>query len=332
MKKSLLKYICCLYCKEELGLQNIKKSQNKEIIDGELFCKQCRRIYPVFRGVPRILPDNLEERKLSIANAFGYEWKNFNKLHTLYQKQFLDWIYPVKGESLKGKVVLDAGCGKGRHVYYSAKLGASDVIGIDLSDSVDIAYYHTKMFRNAHIIQADIYNLPFRCSFDFIYSIGVLHLLHEPATGFRSIMKFLGEKGLITAWVYSYENNEWILKYINPLRKLITSRMQYPILKLLCTTFTLFYLYPVLKLIYKPINNHMKYISNCLFYNDYLFYLSEFKFRDINCTVFDHLVAPEAHYLKEGEFKRWFLENNLKDIKITMRMKSGWKGYGRKNN
>ena len=39
--------------------------------------------------------------------------------------------------SVAGKVVLEGGCGKGRHTKLAAEWGAAEVVGIDLGDGVE---------------------------------------------------------------------------------------------------------------------------------------------------------------------------------------------------
>ena len=105
-----------------------------------------------------------------------------------------DWIWPIEPAFFKDKLVLDAGCGIGRHAFFAAAYGAKEVIGIDLSDAVDTAFENVGHLPNAHIVQADIYDPPFRRAtaggdFDFIYSIGVLHHLPDPESGLRSLVR-----------------------------------------------------------------------------------------------------------------------------------------------
>ena len=87
----------------------------------------------------------------------------------------------------QGKVVLEGGCGKGRHTQLAANWGAREVIGVDLSDAVETAFAATRQLENAHIVQADIYHLPLARVFDYAFSIGVLHHLPDPRAGFRSL-------------------------------------------------------------------------------------------------------------------------------------------------
>ncbi len=330
MKSRLLNYICCPSCFADFDLI-IKEQEGEEIITGELKCRSCQNVYPITGAIPRILLSNIAPDKKKTAAAFAYEWQRFSTLTDKYQKQFLDWIYPVTADFFKDKIVLDAGSGKGRHAFLAAKFGAKEVIGIDLGQSVEVAYQNLKQFNNVHIIQADIYHLPFKNIFDYIYSVGVLHHLPDPEAGFGALAKHLKTGGKISAWVYGREGNWWIIYLVNPVRKLITSRLPLIFTKFFSFILSLI-LVPVLKIIYYPVEKikFLRPLKKFLFYSDYLCYISEFSFKEIYSIVFDHLLAPTAFYISRPEFERWFLKNNLPSAKIFWHNKNSWKGTAEK--
>jgi len=101
-------------------------------VEGDLACSHCAARYPVTHGVPRLLPRALAEEAVATARRFGYEWTRFSEIRPEYEEQMLGWIAPVGREAFVGRRVLDAGCGKGRHLRLAAAFGAKDVIGIDL--------------------------------------------------------------------------------------------------------------------------------------------------------------------------------------------------------
>jgi len=202
------------------------------------------------------------------------------------------------------------------------------VIGIDLSEAVEVAYQNTLDLPNVHIIQGDIYNLPFSINFDYIYSVGVLHHLPDPGAGFLSLTKVLGPGGAISAWVYGRENNGWITYFVNPFREHIATKMPRSFLRLISWSLTALLLYPALKLIYRPANFISPKLASLLFYNDYMFYISKFSFRDIYSIVLDHLIAPTAFYLRREEFEQWFETARLNEVKISWHNRNSWRGMG----
>src|SRR5437016_1927192 len=269
-------------------------------MSGELRCKLCAASFPIVRGIPRFAnPEKIESDKAATAAGFGWQWQHFTQDDPRYAEQFLGWIAPVTPEFFRDKVVLEGGCGKGRHTQLAAHWGAKDVIGIDLSDAVETAFAFTRALDNAHIIQADIYNLPLARTFDYAFSVGVLHHLPDPRAGFVSLASKVKPGGHISAWVYGAENNEWITRWVNPVREKLTSRINRRALLQLSKLPT-WCLYLATKTIYGPLNRSPqgRRYARHLFYNDYMKAISVFDWREHHAIVFDHLVAPTAFYIR----------------------------------
>lgn len=226
MKESLRNYLACPECGSEIQIAGVTKQEVAEIIEGTLKCAACENSWPIRGGVPRFASlDLVEKDKAATAENFGWQWQHFTHTDDKYAQQFLGWISPVTSEFFKDKVVLEGGCGKGRHTRLAAQWAARDVIGIDLSAAVETAFAATRDLPNAHIIQADIYRLPLARVFDYAFSVGVLHHLPDPRGGFKSLAGKVKSGGHISAWIYGAENNEWITRWINPLREKLTSRI-----------------------------------------------------------------------------------------------------------
>ena len=165
MKRRLLEYLACPACGRPFELR-VHREEDAEVVEGSLVCPACGASFPIVRGIPRFLSPELSAEKRATAAAFGYEWTHYSELNEQYRAEFLDWIHPLQPEAFRDRVVLDAGCGKGRHAWLSAGFGARDVVGIDLSDAVEAAYENTRQLPNVHILQADIYHLPMLAPFD----------------------------------------------------------------------------------------------------------------------------------------------------------------------
>jgi uncharacterized protein YbaR (Trm112 family) len=326
MKLRLLEFIICPICAGPLDMRK-DKTEVEEIMEGELRCRSCGGAYPIVRGVPRLLPAAFSEEQRATAAAFGYEWTHFSEIEDTYEKEFLDWIHPVGTDFFSGKLVLDGGCGKGRHVTLSAAFGAADVIGIDVSDAVDAAFANTRHLPNAHIVQADIYHVPLRPIFGYAYSIGVLHHLPDPKAGFFSLVRCLSLAARMSAWVYGEEGNWWITHLVSPVRTLVTSRLPPAITKGVAFTIAV-PMQLALKLLYRPVNRRLPMLKRFLFYSDYLYSISDFSFRENYSTVFDHLIAPTAFYIGREQFASWFEEAGLTDVNITWRNRNSWRGTG----
>jgi SAM-dependent methyltransferase/uncharacterized protein YbaR (Trm112 family) len=201
-----------------------------EIEAGILSCS-CPAVYPVADGIPRMLPDALDEldsfsktykdvlvsagalaashrsdhslrMQEKTKSSFGYQWLRFNANDTLEDHTVFLSDSQLSGEAIQNKLVLDAGCGMGRYTAIAAGMGA-EIIGMDLSKSVLKAYEKTRPHPFTHIIQADIMRLPFRKGqFDVIYSLGVLHHTPDARQAFLQLAKRLKENGIISVWLY----------------------------------------------------------------------------------------------------------------------------------
>lgn len=323
MKETLCQYLACPECSGELTLK-IDERDGLEILSGEMACTGCGQMYPIAGGVPRFAPIEVDENQRETAENFGAQWLEFDHLGEHHEKQFLDWIAPVGPEFVRDKVVLEGGCGKGRHTRLIGKWGAEAVIGVDLSQAVDAAYRNTRDLPNVHIIQADIYRLPVKRVFDYAFSVGVLHHLPRPAGGFASLVGRLRDGGAISAWIYGLENNGWIVNFINPVRKRLTSRIRPRMLYYLSWLPTTI-LYLLLKLIYAPLVNSR--LKDRLFYADYLSYISRFPFREIHNIVHDHLTAPVAFYISRDEFESWFRSEEMEAVEIYWHNRNSWRGF-----
>ena len=294
-------------------------------------CDECENQYPITRGVPRFAElGQVEKEKAETAENFGWQWNKFTQEDTKYSEQFLGWLQPVRPEFFSDKIVLEGGCGKGRHTALAHDWGAKEIVGIDLSDAVEAAYEATNHLPNAHIVQADIFKLPFKKAFDYAFSVGVLHHTPDPKKAFLSLVSKVKKNGNISAWVYGKENNGWIINYVNPIRTGFTSKINQPTLYQLSKLPTLG-VFLASKLIYKPLNRSAKPLAGKLFYNDYLYHLSTFGWREQHNIVFDHLVAPTAFYISKEEFETWWKEIGASDVKITWHNQNSWSGFGKIN-
>ena len=160
MKKELIEFLRCPISKQKLILQvGIEIDSNIE--SGWLVSEDTRFKYPITSGIPRFVDH------LNYANNFGMQWNKFRKTqldsfsgHPISADRFWSSTKWSK-DSLRGKWVLDAGCGAGRFAEIALRAGAK-VIAIDYSSACDACYLNLRDYENFHVVQADIYSLPFK--------------------------------------------------------------------------------------------------------------------------------------------------------------------------
>lgn len=240
MKSGLLDLICCPECKGPLLLKNAFYERS-EVKEGVLTCSNAHE-YKIINFIPRFVKADV------YSSSFSYEWTRFSETqldskvgNDLSEKQFQGRIdFPLN--QLKGKFVLDAGCGMGRYAEIVKKYGGI-VVGIDLSYAVDAAFKNMGFEKNVHIIQGDILNPPLKKEiFDFIYSFGVLHHTPNAKAGFECLARFLKNGGKFSLFVYdSYEK---AIVYSSNFWRKITTRLPLRVLYYFCfLSVPLYYLY-----------------------------------------------------------------------------------------
>jgi SAM-dependent methyltransferase len=327
LNQSLLDDLRCPSSGDPLRLAGEDPEDGNE---GELVCDGCGARWPLRGGIPRLVPGQMLEQQRKTARAFGWQWQHFSEMHSEFEGQFLDWIYPLDREFFPGKRVLDAGCGTGRHAYFAASYGACEVVALDLSDAVETARRSLERFDNVHVVQGDLLRPPFRPAnegggFDLVYSIGVLHHLPDPRSGFRTLLQYVRPGGSIVVWVYGYENNGFVRNVIEPIRR-ISTRIPPPLLRTIAWPLALGF-HGAANLIYRPLAG--KRVGRALPLNEYMSSVADFTFRQNYGIVFDQLVAPTAAYIRGDEIESWFWESGLEDVEISHRHQNSWRGRGR---
>jgi SAM-dependent methyltransferase len=324
MKADLLDDLRCPLTSEPLELAG------GDVHSGTLVCSGCGLSWEIREGVPRLVPRDLVDQQRRTAAAFGFEWQHFSEMHPEYEAQFLDWLHPIGRDFFAGKRVLDAGCGTGRHAYFAAQYGASEIVGLDLSEAVETARRVLEPFDSAEVVQGDLLRPPFRTAaegggFDFVYSIGVLHHLPDPLAGFRSLLRFVRPGGTIAVWVYGHENNGFVRNVVEPLRR-VSTRMPPSLLRGLAWPLGAAF-HGVAKGVYRPLDGTS--VGAALPLNEYMVSVADFSFRQNYSIVFDQLVAPTAAYITGPELRAWFEENGLEDVVLSHRHGNSWRGQGR---
>jgi SAM-dependent methyltransferase len=323
MKQSLLPLLRCSRCDSEFSLSS-KTVDGTEVLEGSLLCKGCGSEFPIVRGIPRFVAQTISADKQATADAFAYEWTHYSELTEADEREFLAWLAPTQPKDFQDQIVLDGGCGKGRHAFLAASYGARTVVAVDLSSAVESAYANTRQLPNVHVIQADLLDLPFHAPFTLAYSIGVLHHLPDPKAGFLAVTGHIRPGGRICTWVYGREGNEWIVRFVDPVRKGITSRVPRVITRALSFPPALV-LYAGLKLLYRPARRQ-PWLKRILPYSDYLCSISGYTFAENFWNVFDQLVAPTAFYHRKEEIVDWYRTAPVEQVVIGRHNGNSWRG------
>jgi len=315
MKLELLDHLRCT-CNGNLKVSNQTDLKDDRLYEGELKCGKCGNLISVKGGIPLFIKSEFDTKT---QKNFGYSWNIFSDIYNREKIDFLNWLFPVKGDFFKGKLVLDAGCGNGLHARMASEFGAETVIGIDLSSAVAAAFSNTEAKKNIHIIQANIYDPPFeKCYFDYIYAIGVIQHLPEREKAIETLASRLKKGGALSIWVYGHEGTWFVRRIVEPLRRVISKFHPQIILGLsLPPAIGFFCISRALKTIDKWNKNFPRFFPM----GSYFSYMGHFPFKYQFNTVFDQLVAPRTHYFKKEELEQIFERFSFEEVIITSRNK-----------
>ena len=355
MKHRLLDILACPACKHALTLapECMVQDEEGEIIEGELACDK-GHFYPIVSGVPRLLlPQLLSQalrdyhpeiyhryaQRLQVAGAeigtegdakkrtlssFSFQWNTFSEMYSHWEENFRSYFEPlIESTEFRSRLVLDAGCGFGRHAYYSEKFGA-EVVAMDLSEAVNAAFTNTRKLEGVHVIQGDLYHPPLRPVFDLIYCVGVIQHTPDPAAGFRSLAALLNEAGELFVWVYGKRQGVYCL--VDVMRHVTTRtpmgilyRATY-LLNLLCLLgFSL--PYKILRAI-----PGLGRVSRALPFTRY----ADLPLRVGHADWFDRLSVPLTAYFSRDDVEGWYRAADLQEVEIISRDGIGWRALGKR--
>jgi SAM-dependent methyltransferase len=324
MRKDALEYLACPRCRASLDLApGAASDADGHVITGALVCRirACR--YPIERGVPALFLDQTPPIPAEPALSLNGQWNHWGSLHDHYERQFLEWVAPLTPADFAGRTVIEGGCGKGRHSAIVGRFGPRALVSLELGEGAYEAFENTRHLPAVHVAMGDLARPPVGRVFDIGFSVGVLNHLSDPAAGFASLASRVREGGRMVVWVYGQENNEWVARFVDPVRKSLSSRLPAPALRA-ASAVPAAALWAAIRGVYRGATDGVR---AQLPYADYFASLHEFPFREIHNIVFDQLVTPVAHYLPEAEVRRWF-EGGFRDVAIRWKGRHSWTGVG----
>jgi SAM-dependent methyltransferase len=197
----------------------------------ELRCA-CGAIYPIVAGIPRFVTPSNDRAEQRTRRAFEIEWQRFGAAERIYggtaeesmRLLFEEFAQPELDRNwVKGRRVLDGGCGHGRYVRGMAELGA-EAYGIDIGLGIEVAGRRSAGLDNVALVQGSLLEPPFApASFDLVFSKGVVHCTADPARAVRRMAELVRPGGYLFVWVYP-RYPKWFLAPQELVRQ-VTKRM-----------------------------------------------------------------------------------------------------------
>jgi len=214
----LLDLICCPGCRAELRLA---ESMERNANSGDLRCVACQTRYPIHNGLPRFVSATGQ------GDQFGFQWNRFRRTQLdsssglpISERRFFSQTGWLR-EDLKGKLVLDVGCGAGRFAETALAAGAR-VVAVDCSSAADACLTNLGPRTSLGILQADLHHLPLKPnSFDFVYCFGVLQHTPDVKAAFLAVVEQCKPGGRVAIDVYpkSWSNLVSPKYWLRPLTK-----------------------------------------------------------------------------------------------------------------
>lgn len=351
MKARLLSLLVCPECGRGFTWVPLGHSPLRDVgQDGRLECPHEHR-YPVIAGVPRLLstssfpalrrrypeyfartdpllwrphgrgdrwsepPSVLEET----IDRFGYEWTKYVDYSA---DNFTRFLEPVRSRLGPEMLALDAGCGAGRHLQIVAEAGV-EVVGVDVSWAVEAAAERATRNPLIHVVQADLLRLPFREStFDFVYSLGVLHHLEDPRHGAAALVRTLRENGFLLAWVYMRTPRKVLLAPMRRAARLLSSRGVDVMSGILAAV--------EYGLVIGPYTWLCRISRRAILSSLVPRRIQEYSrlgFRVSRVDWYDRLAAPVSHPMTQGQARSLLDFPELRDQKVTAVEDSWWQCY-----
>ena len=231
---------------------------------------------------------------------FGEQFSVDSKIDGYFgsQELLLDIVKPFDLRKLKGKIVMEVGCGSGRILKNLLEYEPIKIFAVEPSTAINVAKKNNITAK----IKIDYENIKGEKidrsnEIDFCFSIGVLDHIPNANIVVKNIFNALKKNGQAVFWVYGYEGNEIYLAFFNNLRR-ITRIIPDSILRYLCSILNLFCsLYIVLAKVFRlPLRSYMLNIFQNL------------SWEKRNYTIFDQLNPSFAKYYKKSELEN--LVNN----------------------
>lgn len=304
----------------------------------ELQCRGCGRRYRVSGGIPRFV--NAASDRLSRA-SFGYEFRKLDPQatplidaqdeifffratgldETIYARlqnaakradlTSQDIGYAPDGSSLRDKLVLDAGCGAGRFSRLLAQWGAR-VVALDLSDAVDRLASELGDLSNIAPVQADLTRPPLReNSFDFVFSIGVLHHTPDTRRALGALARLVKPRGTLFVWVYGRDY------WGDPIRGAITRTLRSVFVRLPLGWRAATCRYVLLPIGRLQMLLARRNLTKLLCAPLYALNIPRHDSRELMlATIFDYWATPVVRTHTSEELYDWFVEEGFTDIRI----------------
>jgi 2-polyprenyl-3-methyl-5-hydroxy-6-metoxy-1,4-benzoquinol methylase/uncharacterized protein YbaR (Trm112 family) len=153
--------------------------------------------FPVQEGIPRFVAS------AAYSSAFGLQWNRFRRTQldshtgTTISRDRLARCLGGSLEPLRGRSVLEVGCGAGRFTEVLLDAGAR-VFACDLSEAVEANRDNCGGREGHFVCQADVLAVPARPrSFELVVALGMIQHTPSPEATIRALAEFVAPGGVL---------------------------------------------------------------------------------------------------------------------------------------
>jgi SAM-dependent methyltransferase len=261
-------------------------------------------------------PDTASAVHSGSADRFGYEWGRYAELKSIYEEQFRRWTPFMTPEDWRGLRFVDVGCGMGRNSHWPMSYGAAGGLAIDIDErSLASARATLAPHPGMEVRRQSAYELNEVERFDLAFSIGVIHHLAHPETALANMVRAVKPGGRVMIWVYGRENNGWIVRFADPLRKALFSRLPIGLVHALSL--------PPTALLWLALRLGLDRL-------EYFRLIRRFDFAHLRSIVFDQMLPKIANYWRRDEVEALMKAAGLEDVRLAWVNEISWAAIGRK--
>lgn len=158
---------------------------------------------------------NIDDRNIDTVtvNSFGEEWQAFHGFAADEIERLGDEYFDIITPEMlnRSTTVLEVGCGSGRFLKYLS--GKSRLaVGVDPGDAIYASDELLGPRANVALVKASANNLPFHSeSFDFVYSVGVLHHIPDTLKAMQACVDKVKRGGYFFTYLYYNLDNRGFL-------------------------------------------------------------------------------------------------------------------------
>lgn len=253
---------------------------------------------------------------------FGEQWLRYRDIKGFFGslELFSDIIYPfLTPDDIKDCKVAEIGSGSGRIVNMLHRSGARHIIAADPSEAFEVLCRNIELPEKVTCLKIAGDQLPAYGDLDYVFSIGVLHHIPDPAPAVEAAYRALRPGGRFLIWLYGREGNGLYLALIEPLR-VLTKRLPD------------FLLDSLVEIIYWPLVLYIKFCHLVpLPLKKYLLSVFE-KMSPENrrLIIYDQLNPAYAKYYTQYEAKKVLSDAKFENIRIHHRHGYSWTVIGTK--